>query len=321
MRSLTLASLAFLPAVLPAQAFLDSFNYPNGNTIPGWTQQNGTWQVQNGRISATSGSTWAYITADGISATRSVIDGEFFFVGSGIQFAGLTSRHPGTPGDTNLLMVKIQNNGGAADFDRVFSYERGVSGNTFADIPGGTLSAYCRMITLDNEFWIETDADKDGIYELVLPRRPISQPRTGTLVGMNGFQTSEMDNFEFFDAVLLPQPGATPRIGTTYGLDLHTTAQFTPWLGMLALGNSGFAIGNRAIPVSPDFLATGTFANGSFGMVGLTDGAGSSTVSIPIPPFASLVGVRIFASTFTIDGTMPFGVGQISNEHGFVLAP
>jgi len=160
--SLVNASLLSLLATnATAQVYSDSFNYPNGTTVPGWTQQRGIWQVQNGRISSTSGGTWAYITKDNLSATRCVIDGEFFFVGAGVQFAGLTSRHPGGNVDTNLLMVKIQNNGAAADFDRVFAYERGVAlGAYYADIPGGTLAAYCRMVTLGNEFWIETDADR-----------------------------------------------------------------------------------------------------------------------------------------------------------------
>lgn len=305
-----------------AQVFRDDFNYPNGPTIPGWTQQRGTWQVNNGRLSATSGSTWAYITADGLSATRSVLDGRFFFVGTGVQFAGLTSRHPGGNVDANLLMVKIQNNGAAADFDRVFVYERNVAlGTFFVDIPGGTTDAFCRMITLDGEFWMETDADRDGVYELVTPRRPITQALTGTLVGMNGFQTSEMDDFEFFDAVLTPQPGATARVGQNYDLVLSTPALNTVWFGLIALGNGGFPLGARRIPVDPDFLAEGTFGNPAFGLIGATDATGNAAVSIPVPPLPAIIGLRCFVSAVTGDQAQPFGVGHISNEQAFVIQP
>jgi len=314
--------LSLLATAVTAQVYSDSFNYPNGTSIPGWTQQNGVWQVQNGRISSTSGSVWAYITKDGLSATRSVLDGEFFFVGAGVQFAGLCSRHPGGPVDSNLLMVKIQNNGAAADFDRVFAYERGVAlGTHYVDIPGGTVAAFCRMVTLGNEFWIETDADRDGDYELVLPPRPITTALTGTLVGMNGFQTSEMDNFEYFDAVLLPQPGATARVGLNYDMRLATPAPFVPWFGMIALGNQGFAVGNRAIPVSPDFIATATFAQPGFGLIGSTDANGDATLSIPVPPMPFLVGLRLFAAAFTFDPAQQFGVGHISNEQAFFIQP
>jgi hypothetical protein len=251
-----------------------------------------------------------------------VLDGEFFFVGTGVQFGGLTSLHPGTSADIDLLMVKIQNNGGVADFDRVFEYERPVALGTFyADIPGGTLAAFCRMVTLDGEFWIETDADRDGLYELVMPRRPITVLHSGTQIGMSAFGTSEMDNFEFFDAVLTPQPASVPRVGQNYDLDLATPAPSAVWLGLIGLGNAGFPIGNRRIPISPDFLAIGTFANAAFGMVGVTDPNGDSLMTIPIPPMPFLVGWRLYTSAFTLDPTQPFGVGNISNEQAFVVQP
>jgi hypothetical protein len=320
--SLVTASLfSLLAATAPAQVFTETFPYPNGPVVPGWTPQTGSWQVLNGRLSATSGALWAYITKDNLSATRSVIDGEFFFVGTGVQFAGLTSRHPGAGSGTNLLMVKIQNNGGVADFDRVFAYEQ-PGGATYTDIVGGTVAAFCRMVTLGNEFWIEVDADRDGDYELVQTPRPITIGLPGTLVGMNGYQTSEMDNFEFFDAVLLPQPGASARVGLNYDMRLATPAPLVPWFGMIALGNQGFSVGGgRSIPVSADFIATATFADPNFGLIGVTDANGDAALSIPVPPLPFLIGLRLFAAAFTFDATQPYGVGNISNEQAFVIQP
>jgi len=315
------AAITVLSVSIPAQVFRDTFTYPNG-PAPGWTQQLGNWQVQNGHLVMTSGSQYAYITKDNLSATRCVLDGEFFFVGTGVQFGGLTARHPGGSTNSNELMVKIQNNGGNPDFDRVFEYEQPVAlGTYYADIPGGTLSAYCRMVVRDNEFWIETDANKDGTYELVLPRRPISTVLGGTLVGMSGFSTSEMDNFKFFDAVLTPQPAALPRIGMNYNLDLNTPSPNAAWLGLAALGNTGFPIGARSIPVDPDFMAIATFGNSGFGLAGATDVAGNAVVSLYIPPIPGIVGLRLFVSAITVDHTMPYGVGAISNEQAFVIQP
>ena len=88
-----------------------------------------------------------------------------------------------------------------------------------------------------------------------------------------------------------------------------------------ALGNAGFPIGNRALPVDPDFMAIGTFGNAGFGFVGATDTAGNGVMSIAIPPIPGLVGIRLFAGSITVNGTQPFGVGNISYEQAFVIQP
>ncbi|MEZ5962858.1 MAG: hypothetical protein R3F56_03325 [Planctomycetota bacterium] len=315
MRTLSFAALALAVGPLAAQVDRDDFSYPNGAVVPGWTQQRGTWQVLNGRISATSGALWAYITKDGLAATDSVMDGEFFYsTATTVQFAGFTSRHPGTNLDSNLLMVKVQNNGGAADFDRCFAYERAIGASTFVDIAGGTLQCYGRMITLDGECWMELDADQDGIYELETPHKAVTAVFGSGLVGMCAYQTSEMDNFEYFDGVLVPQPGAAPIIGTTYNLALDVPSANVPWLGVLSLGNAGVPLdAPRALPVSLDALFIASL--GVF--VGQTDAAGKATFGIPIPNNPSLVGLGVYAGAVTIDTALPFAVGHIANESFF----
>ena len=135
MRTLpALALTAALAAPLSAQAFSESFSYPDGNTVPGWTQNRGTFALTNGRLAATSGGVWAYITKDGIQSTDCVLDGTFFFnANSTVQFAGLASRHTGTAGDDGMLMTKIQNNGGTADLDRAQAGQRPVIEGREAD--------------------------------------------------------------------------------------------------------------------------------------------------------------------------------------------
>ena len=88
---------------------------------------------------------------------------------------------------------------------------------------------------------------------------------------------------------------------------------------MLSLGNAGFPVGTRQIPVSPDFLAVGTFANPAYGMSGSTDANGDATLTIPIPALPFLSGLRIYAALFTYDPSQPLSVGNISNEQAFVI--
>lgn len=323
MRIFPALSLALLVAPVGAQVLTDHFNYPDGGVVPNWTQQRGTWQVLSGRLSATSGGTWAYITRDGTSATNSVLDGTFYYsAASSVQFGGFTARHPGGSADANLLMTKIQNNGGAADFDRCFAYERVFGSSTYADIPGGTLSAHCRMVTLDNEFWMEVDADMDGLFEFALPPKTITNIFSAGFVGMTAYQTTEMDDFEYFDAVLLPQVGAAPRLGSSYGLRLATPSPSVPWLGMLSGGNAGFPIdATRSIPLTLDGILNATIGSAGLGLIGVTDPNGNVTTAIPIPQDPTLVGLRLYVGAVTIDQNQPLGVGHISNELAFEIVP
>lgn len=318
MRCLSLFAL-LLASSLAAQVDRDSFAYPDGPVVPGWTQQRGTWQVRNGRLSATSGALWAYITKDGLAAVDSVLDGEFFISGTGLQFAGLTARHPGTNLDANLLMTKVQDNSGASDFDRIYVYERPANVASSLEILGGTLHCRGRMVTLDNEVWMEVDADLDGVYELASPARLVSTVLGTGLVGMSGYQTAEMDDFEFFDAVLLPQVGAVPHLGADYTLRLDTPTPNVPWVGLLSLGNAGIPLdAPRALPLTLDALFTVSLG---IGLTGLTDSGGKATFAVPIPNDTGLVGLGVYAGAVTVDATKPFAIGHIANESFFRIEP
>ena len=317
-----ITALSLILSPLAAQQFIETFPI-DGPTVPGWTVQNGAWQVLGGRLSETSGGTWAYVTKDGLAAQNCVLDGEFFYsTTSTIQFGGLSARYAG-PGDTNTLMCKIQNNGGVADFDRVFLYERsGAGGNTYIDLVPGTLAAYCRMFVLNNEFWMEIDGDQDGIFEFATPRRVATTILASGLLGMNAYQSTEMDNFEYHDAVLVPVANSLPQIGTNYDLDLHVNPNDL-WLGALSAGNAGipFFVEPRAIPLTADGIFFATLGSAGLGLAGVADPAGLATISIPIPNNRVLVGFTLFTSAFTIDGQRVYGVGGISNEQAFTIQP
>lgn len=182
-----------------------------------------------------------------------------------------------------------------------------------------TQSAIIRLITLGNQATVHVDLDKDGIFDQIIGPRTLTATLGPGRVGVSITSNCEVDNWKYYDAVLQPQPAALPRIGTNYNLDLSTPSPTVPWLGLAALGNTGFTFGARAIPVSPDFMAVGTFGNAGFGFAGATDTAGNAVMSIVIPAIPAIVGMRLFTSAVTVDWTQPFGVGHISNEHSFVI--
>ena len=313
-----------LTGIVPAQQFADTFTYPDGPVPPGWTTRTGSWVVRNGRLAVTSSTTWAYLTRDGFQPVNSVLDAECFYgTTSGVQFCGLTSRNQGQPADNMTVMCKIRDNGAVADFDRAFIYERGsAAASTYADVVPGTASAFCRLITLDNRAWMQVDANKDGVYEQTIGPHTLTV-MTGTgFVGVNAYTYSEIDNFQYFDAVLMPDPTTSPRIGTTYKVDLRApVTTITPTLAFLSFGNAGIPLGgNRALPITADAMFS--FALGLAGPLGLvrpTDATGAASYSIPLPNDPGLVGVALYLSAMTIDPAQPFSVGAISNETYFKI--
>ena len=309
-------------STLPSQQLIDSFSYPDGPVPPIWVARTGSWVIRSGRLAATSGALWAYITHIGPQPVNSVLDGEFFYgTTPGVQFGGLTSRNQGLNTDSMTVMCKIQDNGGTADLDSVWLYERGGTGATVTSpVAPPTQSAYCRMITLDNNVWFHVDANKDGIFEQVVGPKALTTMLGTGYVGMNAYQSTEMDNFEYFDAVLMPDPSSSPRIGTSYKVDMTAPlTQMTPSLAMLSLGNAGIPLGGgRAIPLSLDpMFSLGLTLAGPLGLVQLTDNAGKASYRMPIPNDAAFVGLGLFMSAVTVDTSRPFHVGSISNEQFF----
>jgi hypothetical protein len=281
--------------------------------------QRGTWEVVNGRVSSSTGASWAYLTKDGISARNCVIDVHIKAQGFGTQFGGLTSRHPGGDGDTNLLIGKLQRHASTTALDRLFVYERPLAlGEYFRDIGTPPRQARCRLITLDAEVWMECDTDQDGVFDVTLPRRPLTQVLGSGLVGVAGFALTSMDDFAYFDAVLVPVAGPDARVGTTFPLRLSTPSPNVPFLGLLSFGNAGIPLAERAVRLTLDEMLTTSLGSAvALGLVGLTDSAGYATPGVVIPNVLNLVGFRLFVAAVTIDPLQPFAIGHISNEQFF----
>lgn len=315
----TLVILILLGSSLSAQILVEPFNYPNGPNIPGWTTVNGSWSINNGRLSAT-GSGWRYINRTGLTAKDCVMDAEFFLITSATQFGGLTARHPGGSSTTNLVMCKIQNNstpGPKTALNRCYIYEQ-PGGSVFKDIPNPRpTSAFCRMIILDKDTWMLIDADKDGIFEMTVGPKVLTSVFTSGLAGMNSYGPCEMDNFKFYNAVIINDPGnPTPRPGVALQFNLRGQPSFG-YQAASSLGRTGIPIGSgRMIPLDADplfFLSVSgavptLFANYSY----VLDPGGNGFVKVVLPNIPALVGITIFTAFITFDST---GINGVSNDH------
>lgn len=319
------ALLILLGTALSAQFFTETFSYPNGTTIPGWATVNGTWQITNGRLTAT-GSGWRYINKSGTLTKDCVLDGEFFLIGSAIQFGGLTARHPGGTSTSSLVMCKIQNNstpGPVTAFTRCYIYEQpGTS--LYQDVPvPRPVSAYCRMIVADNSVWMLTDADKDGVFEMSTGPFTVATVTHAGLAGMNSYGACEMDNFKYYNAVVIndaanpkPQPGSALRFNLR-GIPSSS------YQAASSFGRSGIPIGGGVqIPLSADplfFLSASNVLPAVFSnYAGLLDPSGSGSVGVKLPQAAALVGISIFTAIVTYDR---FGINGVSNDHLVIIVP
>ncbi len=308
-----------LASPLCAQKLVDDFNRTTIGS--NWTTQSGTWSIGNNRLKTNGASTWSYITLNStttypFSPKNSVLEGEFFFVGSGVQFGGLTSRYAAT---NNTMMCKIQNNGGAADFDRCFIYEQGgTGGSTWSNLnKTGVLSARVRMFTVDTQCWMTIDWDKDGMDDQTIGPKSLTTVTGTGLIGMNCYSTSEMDNFKYYNAILQPAPNSTPKIGTTFQMEMRTNAtRITPFICAFALDNKGFPIGPTKgspaswIPLTPDPVFNISIGiAGSIGLAGITDNKGLAKPTLNnIPNDKNLVGFVIYIAGITV------GFEHISND-------
>lgn len=326
----TLIALAFCATSISAQAFSDSFSYPDGPVPAGWTVHSGSWAIRNGKlIESPSTLGHKYVTRDGIAALDCVVEIDATWGSAGIQAAGAAARHGGTATES-CVMAKVQSNSATpAGFDTMWLYERpGTLQNRVGIVPPYT-DVRVRLTLIGAEATMAVDTDRDGTFETSLNPLTIATHnaagRVGAVTGNSpGIGVSELDNFAFFDAVLVAQPGAQARIGSSYLMNLHTPAtQPTPYYGIASLTPGVFPLnGSRAIPLGFDPLFDLSLTiGGALGLVGATNASGVGTPQFHIPNLAYLVGLQVFVSAFTLDLAQPFGVGNISNNLSFVIIP
>ncbi len=321
-------SLAALVASASAQNVIDRFPYPNGTKIPLWTTEAGSWKIQSQRLVYTGGSSWGYISNNVVkSASDCVLDIELIYPSTkNLYFGGVTGLMKGGKNTTGLLMTKLQDNagGGTGAFNRIFMYERPGSSISLAVSPP-TKRAVLRMFKKGNQAWFELDGDMNGSFEFQSSIKTLSSTTNKSgLVGANGYNAVELDNWKYYEGLLVPDKSTSPKIGSTFKMDFFAplnggASQLpTPWLGMMALGNAGIPVGGgQMIPLSLDFLFVNSLGFGWSGVLLKTKP--SATLALRIPNDKGLVGLKLYAAAITLGAPRPGGIGAISNPHQFTV--
>jgi len=349
-----LGRMAFVSFVLTCcvshavgQVYTDSFSYPNGSNVPGWTEKRGDWRVENGRIFVTrldSGPGHGYITKDGYNLRNSVTEATVHYVEAvnTVKGVGLLAREFGGPTSTRLVMCKAHDTGNPQPrgFDYFDVWEYPSEGGPSLGGSQMPVVASCRVrfIVVDREASMLVDNDLDGIWERWLTRDLLTEFDPGEtgcmgahLPGLN-LTSPHIDDFALFDAVLT-SPDSTNnrrignpvvRVGATLTLNLHGRTPNAAYLAACSLSNSpGIPIDTRRIPLTPDGLtiaslvAPAIFVN----FTGTLDGSASATAAIRIPAEPALGGQRFFTAFVETVPTAPSGVAAISNDLPTLILP
>jgi hypothetical protein len=312
-----------------AQVYTDAFNYPDGTLVPGWTEKRGDWIVSAGRVHSQTASTWSYLTKDGYVLKDCVTEANIFYEGVNpvIQFGGTDCRHLGGANDSNIVMCKIQDNGGAADFDRFFTYERVVGAAAFTDIVPGTRAARARFKVSGNLCITQVDADQNGIWDFTHTKTLTTNLLPGEL-GVNAFyftpltRSSGVDDFALFDAVL--NTTGTPNVGATVTLNLQGQNAGRNYQVACSLSNSpGIAVDTRNIPLTPDAFMLlslslpAVFAN----FAGVLDANAQGQAQVLIPAVPALAGFSFYAGFVVVNPAAPSGIENISNDERITIVP
>lgn len=324
MRAYLLTMLVLTPA-LAAQDVIERFDYANGTNVPGWSErQGGDFQILNKELVLPSGG-WSYITFDALKNIKDcVLDVEAIYpAGAGIRFAGVTARHDGSATENGCVMLKVQDNTSAGNWNRAFLYERPGS-STYTDLTPASTRCVARMFVKGNEAWYDIDLDMDGYFDHRTPVRTLSAATTKPdgFVGANAYGNATLDNWMYYSALLYPKTIASqPKIGTQFDMNFAaplnmagSSAVPTPWVGFLSFKPGRLPLPDgRAIPF--DFASAIALWSGV-----LTTQAPEATISLPIPQDTTLIGLRFFSNAITLGAAGKFlGIGAISNDHGATI--
>ncbi len=317
----TLCTIALVVATTPlaaAQLFTDSFTYPDGPTFGTWVEDKGNWNAVSNQAESEQVFAWQYCTIPTIPNIQDAcVECDVRYNPSStqaLQFGGVALRMNGAATDTNLLMVKIQDNNSSGDFDSLWLYER--PGGATSNLTWGmATSARVRLLAIDNDVMAMADTNNDGVFDVVLRRTVALAPTPGP-VGIDGFGGALIDNFAFYDAVIMPlssNPTPTPGAKIDYKLRGFPNAAYQV---ATSLGNSGIALPSGAIvPLSLDQLffasVSGNLPTVFQGYTGVMDSNGDASASLQLPPIPALTGITLFTSFMNLAGTTFLNV---SNE-------
>jgi hypothetical protein len=316
-----------LASLASAQVYTDSFTYPDGTNVPGWTEKRGDWIISAGRLHASTPGLYSYITKNGYNLKNCVVEVSVFYEGgvSAVQFGGSCARHNGGSNDDNLIMNKVQDNTptSTVGFDRYFTYERagGAGSNIFTDLSPVRMSVRLRMVVRLDRATTWVDWDRNGTWDTNHEKVLTLYQNAGEL-GLSAYfdppllRSCALDDFALFDAALTtadtPQLGARVLMRYRAPQDANRVYQ-----GACALSNSGIAIDTRKIPLAIDGLLFASLLYPSVfeAFSGTLDSSGNGVAYLNIPSSPPLVGTTIYVAFVTVNpGGSPSGIKTISND-------
>jgi hypothetical protein len=332
----TVLALALVVSAAPvwAQAYSDSFSYPDGTVVPGWTEKRGDWVVAAGRVHSITipmggPALHSIMTKDGFNLKDTVTEITAHYEGlvNAIQAGGLCVREIGGPTHTNLVLCKVQDNSAASvppGFDIRYVYEYSTSGiATSGPIAPIVTSSRIRLIVVNNQATILLDNDLNGTWDSSLTRTLTTQLGAGE----SGFlapliRSSGLDDFALFDAVLTAT--GTPNVGGSLTLNLKGKTPGAVYQAACSQTNfPGIPIDSRRIPLTPDALMVASltlppvFAN----FTGVLDGNAAGQAAINFPAVPQLAGLSFFAGFVEVAPGAPSGIAAISNDHPITILP
>ena len=189
-----------------ALAAVDNFNRPNGPLGADWTAVSGTWRIENNMARSSTGAATDLAIYNALQTANALVGADVFYLGgSRITYAALVSGYTSA---SNTVFIKVQDNNGNGDFERVFFYF-GNNGSPWPGMTGGpsfvdvTPFTQARLWTVlsGNSITLNIDRDMNGVPEDVLTRGGL--PSLGTSGGLGGYSNAAFDNF-----VMTPEPAS-----------------------------------------------------------------------------------------------------------------
>jgi hypothetical protein len=296
-----------------AQVYSDSFDYPDGTTVPGWNESVGDWTIKNKELVCEHKFLWQYIVLDSFSETNACVqmtviaipDTTYYQDGGGtLRYSTLTN-----------VMCKIQDNNRNGDLDMCYVYDRPGSANSSAVNPA-TKRATVRFFTLDTDLVCQVDINQDGSWDVIVNRTTAQNVVAGK-PGIHGLGGPHFDDFKYFNAVARIDPAsATPSPGNRVTVQLKGPANKL-YQCAASFGNRGFPLdAGRAVPLDLDNLFFLSVQNPvmfqSFN--GRLDGNGDGKASVQIPNVPALSGQTLYVGMVVFDAAAPSLIGHISND-------
>jgi len=281
-KNILLISLCFCMTLFAqAQTVCDDFNIANTSVIPGWTEHQGDWTIDNNRLKTPPTAAWQFITMNGSTLADGCVTARAIYgTPSQTKFVGVVGRYVS---DMSYVMLKIQDNGSSGYWDRCFiTY----NDNNVHDFSGnfGT-DAIIQLEFSGTTLIARVDVDQNGVWDYV---ETVNVAATSSgLSGIGAYNNAFADDF-CYSTACCDLPGAA---GTITGTASVCQQQSSVAYNVPVIGNAdsytweysgvGAVIIGTTESIIIDFQNTATSGNLTVYAMN-TCGAGTISANFPI---------------------------------------